>query len=111
LDQSVLQNHHYGKDFSIYAWQVLGKLSFGMYLFHIPVVFTVLYTQDRFAENFDRPYVIATILKTFCGTYVICLIYWLIVEKPVLSIEAHFNKKHDKTLPITLPEGKWKVYA
>ena len=82
------------KDFyNIRLFQILGKLSFGGYLFHFGIAEAVRYTQNDLAPVFSMPLVKETTMKTLFYTYIVSTFYYCVLEKPIGAIEAHFSKR------------------
>jgi len=75
------------------AFQILGKLCFGAYLFHILFQFAWKYSREEILKEYDRHFlmheVFLCVVYSFCAAFV----YHLILEKPLLNIEAHFTKR------------------
>ena len=84
--------------FSLRIWQVLGKLGYGLYLFHIPVAFAMRYTMNHMSEEYTSGLLATTVIKTILITYPIAFIYWMLVENPMVNIDIHISKAKPKVV-------------
>src|SRR5690606_10944671 len=92
------------KFFNLRIFHILSKLSFGLYLYHIPVIFVFEYTRESYREIFEMSPVIWNSIKIITLTTTIAVVYYLIVEKPVIVLESHLQRRTGKT------EVKSKVF-
>ena len=81
-------------------FQILGKLSFGVYLFHWPVLMLVVMTADELPEHITLSTVVGRWMKVFVIASIISLVYHVILEKPLINLEAYNSKQRSKRLPL-----------
>lgn len=73
----------------------IGKISYGLYLYHMPVYFLWPYLNHRIYNYFSiiniPTQLILNVLSCFLITYTIALISWNLIEKPMNNLKRHFN--------------------
>jgi len=85
--------------FSVLKWvmnlrvfQILGKLCFGAYLLHWPIINAIIYTSEYIPDEYDHGLYMRRSIKTIIYSFIAAFVYFLVLEKPLLNIEAHFTK-------------------
>ena len=94
--------------FSLRVWQILGKLGYGLYLFHIPVAYAMRYSMNHITEEYTSGLLAATVIKTIIITYCVAFIYWMLVENPMVNIDIHISKTKPKVPKETAKDEKPK---
>jgi peptidoglycan/LPS O-acetylase OafA/YrhL len=88
--------------------QYIGKISYGIYLYHMPVPDTVKAVASHFGININyalHPYLWLTTF--FCITFIIAYFSYRFIEMPFLKLKSRFESKPDsqlkRTAGITIP--------
>jgi len=82
---------------SLRIFQILGKLCFGAYLLHWPLQLAVNYRTEHIPDNYDHTILRHNILLNILHSFAAAFVYYLVLEKPLLNIEAHFTKRQKPT--------------
>jgi len=85
--ESILKNF-----MNLRIFQIIGKLCFGAYLLHWPIALAMNYTSLNIPDKFDHDLLMTKIYKVVLYSFTAALVYHLVLEKPLLNIEAHFSK-------------------
>jgi len=75
------------------VFQILGKLCFGAYLLHSPLQMAYNYTRETILDRYDSDYLLYKIKLNILHSFAAAFVYHLVLEKPLLNIEAHFSKR------------------
>jgi len=93
LDQIHFKNSFF-KIGEIKLFNHLGKISYGIYMYHLVVLFVlqklmVLFIQELNLNNYIA--IIIYFISGILGTYVLSLISYHSIEKPILTLKKRFN--------------------
>jgi peptidoglycan/LPS O-acetylase OafA/YrhL len=69
------------------AWEVLGKLSYGAYLWHLVVILALYYSALDF-QTFSRVDVAIGYVALLLTSFALALCSYLLVEKPAMNLEG-----------------------
>jgi peptidoglycan/LPS O-acetylase OafA/YrhL len=75
------------------VFQILGKLCFGAYLLHWPLQLAVNYTSEQILDFYDHYVLMDKIKRSIIHSFTAAFVYYLVLEKPLLNIEAYFTKR------------------
>jgi len=97
--ESILKNF-----MNLRIFQIIGKLCFGAYLLHWPIALAMNYTSLNIPDHYDHDLLMAKIYKVTFYSFLAALVYHLVLEKPLLNIEAHFSKgkRANKSAPVAV---------
>jgi len=93
------------------VFQILGKLCFGAYLLHWPIINSIIFTTEYIPDEYDQGLYIHRSLKTILYSFVAAFVYYLVLEKPLLNIEAHFTKGKKLAGPGKIASAEIKTSA
>jgi len=74
-------------------FQVSGKLSMGFYLLHFFFVYDAIHKLENLQVEYSSEIIMSTLFKVILYSFLGAFIYHLILEKPLLNIEAHFTRR------------------
>jgi len=74
-------------------FQILGKLCFGVYLLHLLFMVAWKYSTETILKEYNHSFMMQKVFLCAVCSFLAALIYHLILEKPLLNIEAHFTKR------------------
>ena len=105
------------KILNLRIFQLFGKLSFGGYLFHLPILQAIRFTQDDMSPAFTDEELVESTTKTIYLAYLVSIFYYCLTERPIISIETHFIKKKKaakvendiKSTPLDNSKTGWKI--
>jgi len=98
--------------FNLRIFQVFGKLGMGFYLVHFLFVYAAVFTVEDLQVEYSFDITIYAIQKVILYAYLSAFLYYFILEKPLLNIEAHFlRRKRPTKLEQPTPGAKQQIFS
>lgn len=81
----------------------LGKISYGLYLYHVPIQRFGFVMGRFFKRNFPSGFINdyndeIVLVINFCLLILVSWLSWILVEKPILSLKKYFDYQNKKQL-------------
>jgi len=85
--------------FNLRIFQVFGKLGMGFYLIHFLFVYDGMYSMENLQAEYSFDILMYALQKVIVYSYLCAFLYHLVLEKPLLNIEAHFSRRQRSNKP------------
>ena len=101
----VISNPSFKRLFQYQPLTSMGKVTYGMYLFHFPILVTwVAFTHKHLTFLSDLQTFGITFSLTLLATLLLARWSWRVYERPFNALRAHFTNSTSLSSPLTVPQ-------